>query len=247
MNGSQSGNPTVTLTSDVTEYTWTAVPAGRQYLVSVQYLNDAGPGPSRQSINYLTPYCRPDPPVITSVVPGDGQAVVSWMAPTFNGQSNVTTYKVYKNGALLATLGDYNLRSYTATGLINGVSYDFQLVAFNAKGDSLMSDVASVSPYTQMSIVSVVASGKTLTVTFNPAGYPIESVTILAIDQDLSSDEFSSLMVTIPQNEISQSASSTIQVIKTFAGFSSNIAYWAVMASNAVSTASQQASSLASA
>lgn len=104
-----------------------------------------------------------------------------------------------------------------------------------------------MSHYAQMSIVSVVAAGKTITVTLNPAGNAIQGVTILAVDQDPSADELSSVVAVIPQNEISQSASGTVQVIKTFAGLSSNIAFWAVVAHNSVNSAQQQSSNLASA
>jgi hypothetical protein len=236
----------VTLNSDVTSYTWVNVPRNLTYLVWVQYVNDAGLGVDGRSINYLSVTSVPDAPLVVGAPAGDGSAVLTWYPPSFYGQSVLSGFKIYKNNVLLTTVSPQTT-SYSVSDLINGVGYDFKVVAYNAIGDSVPSNVATAYPFAQMAIVSVVPVGKTLTITFNPAGNPIQSVTILAIDQDPSASELSSCMVTIPQNQISQSASGTVQVIYTFAAFSSNLAFWAVVANNSINSCQQQSSNQASA
>jgi len=54
---------------------------------------------------------------------GDTQSVLTWSA------AGATGYLVYKNGTLLATLG--NVLTYTATGLTNGTGYTFTVAATN--------------------------------------------------------------------------------------------------------------------
>eukprot|EP01032_Pedospumella_encystans_P008206 gene8206-9767_t len=244
LHDSANINTVIEVPGDVTEYTVQNVARGVQYLPILRYDNNAGLGVEVQGSGYVNPKCVPDAPMYLGVGASDASAVLSWAPPSFNGQSALLGYKVYKNNSQIADLSA-NLLTYTATGLTNGFSYDFKVLAYNAIGASAFTDVVSASPYTQMTIVSVVASGKTLTITLSPAGNPIEEVTILALDQDPTSGELSSAHVVIPQNQISQSSSGTIQVIKTFSGFSSSIAYWAVMAQNSVSTASQHSSDLA--
>lgn len=236
----------VTLHSDVTQYTWTGLLPGYQYLVWVQYCNDAGLGVPCQSINYVMPKCLPDAPVAPSVVAGDSSAVLSWYPAAFFGQTALVIFKLYKNDVFMANVSPQTT-SFQVPGLVNGFSYDFKVTAVNAIGESLASAVVTAAPFAQMSIVSCVAAGKTLTITLSPQGNPIQGVTILALDQDPSSDELSSCLVTIPQNEINPAVSGNIQVVKIFSAFSSNLAFYAVVAHNSVNSAQQQSSSLASA
>ena len=87
-----------------------------------------------------------------------------------------------------------------------------------------------------MSIVSAVASGKTLTVTISPNGRPIESVVLVALDTDPNNIADSDFVV-IPQQQISQVATADIQVIKIFSTFSSGIDFYCAIAHNASGSA----------
>ncbi|MCZ8518898.1 fibronectin type III domain-containing protein [Paenibacillus caseinilyticus] len=59
---------------------------------------------------------------------------LAWTAATDNpGGSGVTGYKVYRNGTLIATLG--NVLSYQATGLTQSTAYTFTVRAVDAKGN----------------------------------------------------------------------------------------------------------------
>ena len=100
----------------------------------------------------------------------------------------------------------------------------------NAIGESVQCAPQVASPYADMYIVSVVASGKTLTATIKPNGIPIQSVMMVALDADPVDVVDGSFVVTIPQEQISQVQTQNITVVKTFSGFSSDIAKWVVIA-----------------
>lgn len=221
---------------DLTQYTFTDLSPGKSYQASVQYSNVFGEGaPTSYGFN-VTPTRVPDAPTLVSVSNDDMVTDLAWSAPAFNGQSVITAYKVYKDGTLLTTLSGSTF-AYHATGLMNGYSYQFKVSAVNAIGESVKSSPLSALPLGQMSIVSVVASGKTLTATINPNGRPIESVLFVALDQDPNNVSDSDFVVPIPQQQISQVATSTITVVKTFSGFSSDIDFYCCIAHNSTNSA----------
>jgi hypothetical protein len=87
----------------------------------------------------------PEAPSGVTAIPGDGSAVVSWHAPALDGGSAIEGYVVMARPEMLAkTQGATSAR---VTGLTNGVSYTFTVIAFNAAGASVPSAVsASVTP-----------------------------------------------------------------------------------------------------
>ena len=88
----------------------------------------------------------PTAPAITSVEPGDGLAIVTFIAPTDDGGSPITSYTVASStGGYFATGTESPI---TVTGLTNDVSYTFTVIATNAVGDSVASNVSEpVTPY----------------------------------------------------------------------------------------------------
>lgn len=69
----------------------------------------------------------------------NGGASVSWTAPTNNGGSEITQYKIYwTTGSKICSSSPCNV-----TGLQNGVSYTFSVTAFNANGESVPSEISN--------------------------------------------------------------------------------------------------------
>jgi alpha-tubulin suppressor-like RCC1 family protein/chitodextrinase len=68
------------------------------------------------------------------------QINLSWTASTDN--IGVTGYKVYRNGVLLATLG--NVISYSNTGLASGVAYSYTVTACDAAGNCSAQSAAAL-------------------------------------------------------------------------------------------------------
>ncbi|URN96664.1 MAG: S-layer homology domain-containing protein [Candidatus Pristimantibacillus lignocellulolyticus] len=67
---------------------------------------------------------------------GDGHVTLSWTAPADDGGSAILGYKVWYDNETPVTLSTKETE-YTFTGLTNGQTYTFKVVAVNAKGDSV--------------------------------------------------------------------------------------------------------------
>ena len=88
---------------------------------------------------------KPNPAVL-SAAPGEGQVALSWTGATDN--VGVTRYEVWHDSTWLAGLGE-SARSYTATGLVSGTTYNFRVVAYDAAGNYANSNVVSVTAGTR--------------------------------------------------------------------------------------------------
>jgi hypothetical protein len=93
----------------------------------------------------------PGAPTDVDVTPGDGQATVSWTAPSSNGGSAITGYKVQVKPVEGGTWTTVQTPGPSATsavvgGLANGVTYAVRVLAINAIGDGSPSATATVTP-----------------------------------------------------------------------------------------------------
>lgn len=77
----------------------------------------------------------PNAPVIGTVIPGDGSAVVTFTPPSNNGNSRITSYVVTSQPGNITSSG-CTASPCTVTGLTNGTSYTFTVTATNWAGTS---------------------------------------------------------------------------------------------------------------
>ena len=77
---------------------------------------------------------------------GEGSASLTWTTPS-DGGDPITGYKVYRDGALLATVGLVN--SYTDATVTNGKTYAYQVSAVNGVGEGGKSNTVSLTPRVQ--------------------------------------------------------------------------------------------------
>ena len=91
----------------------------------------------------------PSAPTGLAAVAGDAQVSLSWTAPSFDGGSAVSNYRVYRgtspNGeTFLANAG--TATSFTDGGAANDTTYYYKVSAENGNGEGALSGEASASP-----------------------------------------------------------------------------------------------------
>ena len=149
--GKETGIPVNGSPVTVTSYPVTGLTNGITYYFTVVAVNAAGPGPPSNEASAV-PVTVPGPPAGLAATPGNGQVILSWAAPASDGGSPVTGYDLYvgttadvNGGAPLATVAG---TAVLVTGLVNGTTYYFTVVAVNAAGPGPPSNEASAVPVT---------------------------------------------------------------------------------------------------
>ena len=117
----------------VLTYTDSAVVNGQTYYYKVSAVNSVEEGPL-SSVRSATPTAPilepPGAPTLNSAIPGDGQVVLTWTAPSDTGSSALDHYKIYRNGGLIHTTAN-TLTTYTDESASNGVTYTYTVSAVN--------------------------------------------------------------------------------------------------------------------
>ena len=152
-----------TCITDQLECTVTGLTNGTEYTLTVQARNKIGLGSASEPSEPMAPWGAPNAPTGIKAVAGEGEAEVSWTAPTntdFDSTSYVATST--PGGFECDVTGD---TVCTVTGLDNGVAYTFTVVATNFSGSSKASAAsAAVTPRTspdapQQVVPRVVSTG----------------------------------------------------------------------------------------
>ena len=131
-----------------TPITVTGLTNGTAYTFTVVATNVVGNSVASSASNAVTPATVPDAPTNVIAVAGNTQAIVNFTAPSSNGGSAITGYTVTSSpaptgGVPVTWTVTGNVTSITATGLTNGLSYTFTVVATNALGSSVPSSAST--------------------------------------------------------------------------------------------------------
>lgn len=138
-----AGSTVTTCTTSTLTCTLTGLTNNTTYYVSVQTLTQGGLYSERSNPRVpATPGTVPGAPTAVSATAGNASAALTWTAPTA-GTSTIAGYDILcsASGGSFTSCGTATGTSTTITGLTNGVSYQFRVVARNASG----SGSASVS------------------------------------------------------------------------------------------------------
>ena len=136
--GNESGNETLYASlGNVTSFKDTALAPFQRYYYRASAVNVAGEGPKGARINAISTTSKPGPPRNLQALAGDGRALLTWEAPSSDGGSPVTGYRICRGMAgedrtFLAQIG--NLTTYEDTGLTNGAIYRYTVAAQNIAG-----------------------------------------------------------------------------------------------------------------
>jgi fibronectin type 3 domain-containing protein len=142
---------TVTSTSDVV----TGLSNGTYYF-RITAVNAIGEGPASAQVSTTLGHATSPPSLSLPGAPSalmagaaSGQVSLSWAPPSSTGRSPIRGYNVYMStapavqGTRIATVAS---TGYTATGLLNGTTYFFEVTAVNSTGEGPVSAQVSATP-----------------------------------------------------------------------------------------------------
>jgi titin len=119
------------------------------YYFTVEAVNAIGSSVASSEVFAIPAATVPGPPRNLTATAADLSAVVTWLAPTDPGGSNITGYTVTAADSTLASRGGQTCSwtsgalSCTTTGLTNGDSYTFTATATNSLGTGVASSASS--------------------------------------------------------------------------------------------------------
>ncbi|MDA9718555.1 fibronectin type III domain-containing protein [Planctomycetaceae bacterium] len=132
--------------------TLTGLNNGVSYVVRVRAVNEKGPGPWSAESSSVVPGAVPDAISDLAATPQDGAVALTWTVPasTLTVTSHELQYKKQGDPSWIPFIGTIAIEESAATatvsGLTNGETYDFEVVAVNAVGSSPAAS-ASATPF----------------------------------------------------------------------------------------------------
>ncbi|MCD9024643.1 S-layer homology domain-containing protein [Cohnella silvisoli] len=127
------GTAEATVTSTTFSYNATGLSNGTNYYFTVRANNNGADGAASNEVS-ATPKTIPEAPTAVTATTASGQATIDFFAPANDGGSSITSYTV------IASPGNQRATGATSpiviTGLSNGTSYTFTVIATNSEGNS---------------------------------------------------------------------------------------------------------------
>jgi fibronectin type 3 domain-containing protein len=200
-----AGTLLATLGSELS-YTDDEVINGQTYYYSVSAVTAIGEGARTEELP-ATPAAAatvPSVPQSLVVVGGTAQVALTWSAPSSDGGSPITAYRIYRGTGiggetLLTAVG--NVLTYTDTGVTNGLTYYYVVSAVNGVGEGPRSAEASATPVappsndfdyvlinsgTAVEITGYHGANKAMVIPNSIEGKPVTSIGVRAFDQNVS-------------------------------------------------------------
>lgn len=164
------GNTLISANTTSSPFTITGLTNGVSYSVTMLAGSAAGNSPLSAAAVQKPILAVPSAPTVSSIIPGNGRAVIAYTVPLING-SPIIDYRYSINGGNTYISANSISNPLTITGLTNNTTYSMSIAAVNGVGMSPWSKPTSVRPlYTVPSapVISAVTvgSGSTATVAF---------------------------------------------------------------------------------
>lgn len=146
-NGGSSWQTTIYSGNDLSNIIG-GLTTGTSYIFRIAAVNIAGAGSFSSNSSAIIPATTPSSPINLSGVLGDSQVSLTWSAPSSNGGLAITDYTIQYSsdgGENWNTFSDgVSTNTNTIiTGLTNGISYIFRVLATNSIGNGLYSEISS--------------------------------------------------------------------------------------------------------
>lgn len=178
-----------TCTTSKTSCTVKGLTNGTAYTFTVTAKNKAGKTKTSVASKAVVPATVPGQPTTVQATGGNGQAVVTWKAPTKNGGAAITGYTVTSKPGSKTCSAAATATTCTVTGLANGTSYTFTVTAKNVMGTGLPSAASgSVTPATVPEApysLSIKTTDSTAALTWKPpaknGGAAVTTYTVMAV------------------------------------------------------------------
>jgi len=129
-----------------TSYSATGLAAGTTYSYEVMAVNAMGTSPASNAMAVTTPVALPAAPTgLTATLSGTSQINLAWSEAT-SGVSGFYVMRSVSGGSYtqLAQVSG-TTTSYSDTGLAAGTSFSYEVLAYNATGNSAVSNVAAAT------------------------------------------------------------------------------------------------------
>lgn len=145
---------------------------GTQYYFAVKVINAAGSSTASATLATVsTTNVVPGASLSVTVTPGLNNMTLAWTAPTANGGTAITGYRIYNvvggSAVLLATVG--NVTQYLDPDMVSGDVRTYRISAFNAQGESGLSDPisgAALYPPAPPTGLTVIRDGRGIVLTW---------------------------------------------------------------------------------
>lgn len=145
--------PIVGSDNTTTSYVVTGLENNVMYTFELRAVNRGGQGSGSSEFPSATPLPPiPGKPVGLTAAAGDTQVTLNWTSPTDGGPVDGYAYRQSEDEGNTwgpwhnMTASDANTTDFAVTGLTNGKTYTFEIIAHNDGGDSDLSDQASARP-----------------------------------------------------------------------------------------------------
>ncbi|MGQ0605662.1 MAG: fibronectin type III domain-containing protein [Candidatus Nitrosotenuis sp.] len=199
-----------------TSYSHTSLTSGQLYTYRVSAINSIGTGPASSEAS-ATPTSSSSSANVPGTVTGltatsasPTQINLSWGAPTNNGGSAVTGYKIESKkgvGAFetLVSNSQSTTTSFSHTGLTTGTSYYYRISAINSVGTGAQSEVSATPKDTTTPTVTATAISPTaITLTWvAPSQTYKQSITGYKIEEKISQDSYRVVQDTVSSTSYS--------------------------------------------